>query len=158
MKRLILLAVMVSGCGGDPVDAEGTYTVSVTNRDNGCNFQNWTIDNSAAGIQVVINQEGSDVNADVMGATRVYLDLILGGHVFEGTVDGDELDMAIQGTQTFTTGNCVDHTIDARLLTTLDGDVLTGRISYTIVGTGSSCAPYDGCNSYQDMNGTRPPT
>ena len=157
MKRLILLAVMVSGCGGDPVDAEGTYTVSVTNRDNGCNFQNWTIDNSAAGIQVVINQEGSDVNADVMGATRVYLDLILGGHVFEGTVDGDELDMAIQGTQTFTTGNCVDHTIDARLLTTLDGDVLTGRISYTIVGTGSSCAPYDGCNSYQDMNGTRPP-
>lgn len=157
MKRLILLAAVATGCGGDPVDAEGTYTVSVTNRANGCNFQNWTIDNSAAGIQVVINQEGEDVNADVMGATRVYLDIVLGSHVFQGTVDGNDLDMAIQGTQKFTTGNCVDHTIDARLQTSLDGDVLTGRINYTIVGTGSTCTPYDGCSSYQDMNGTRPP-
>lgn len=158
MKRLILLvAVVAAGCSDDPVNAEGTYTVSVTNRDNGCNFQNWVIDNSAAGIGVVINQEGSDVNADVMGATRIYLDLVLGSHVFQGSVDGDELDMSIQGTQTFTTGNCADHTIDARLRTTLDGDVLTGKISYTIVGTGSTCTPYDGCVSYQDMNGTRPP-
>ena len=147
MKRLLLLAVL-GACGGDPVNAEGTYTVSVTNRANGCNFMNWTIDNSAAGIQVVINQEGESVNADVMGATRIYLDLILGSHVFQGDVDGNDLDMSITGTQKFTTGNCVDHTIDAQLRTTLDGDVLTGRINYTIVGTGSTCTPYDVQPSY----------
>ena len=157
MKRLLLLGALAA-CGGDPVNAEGTYTMSVTNRDNGCNFANWTIGNSAASIGVVINQEGEDVNADVEGLTRIYLDAVLGGHVFQGTVDGDELDMKIQGTTKITTGNCVDHTIDAQLKATLDGDILTGRINYTIVGTGSTCTPYDGCTSYQDMNGTRPPT
>ena len=157
MKRFLLLASLAA-CGSDPVDAEGTYSVSVTNRDNGCNFMPWTIGNSAANIGVLVNQEGEDINADVMGLTGAYLDAILGGHVFQGTVDGDRLDMSITGNKTFTTGNCVDHTIDARMRATLDGDVLTGRIDYTIVGVGSTCDPYDGCTSYQDMNGTRPPT
>jgi hypothetical protein len=134
------------------------YTVAVTNRDNGCNFPNWTIGNSASNIGVAVNQEGEDVNADVMGLTGAYLDVVLGGHVFQGTVDGNDLEMKITGTQKFTTGTCVDHTIDAVLRTSLDGDVLTGRIDYTIVGAGSTCEPYDGCVSYQDMNGTRPPT
>lgn len=156
MKRWIWLAALAA-CGGDPVDAEGTYTVSVTNRDNGCNFALWTIGNSATNIGVTINQEGEDANADVMGLTGNFLDAVLGSHVFQGKVDGDELDLRITGTAQHTTGNCVDHTINARLLATLDGDVLVGRISYTIVGAGSTCAPYDGCVSYQDMNGTRPP-
>jgi hypothetical protein len=157
MKRLLLLATLAA-CGSDPVDAEGTYTVAVTNRDNGCNFALWTIGNSASNIGVVINQEGDDVNADVMGLTGAYLDGVLGSSVFQGKVDGNKLDMKITGTTQITTGNCVDHTIDARLRTTLDGDVLTGRIDYTIVGAGSTCTPYDGCVSFQDMNGTRPPT
>lgn len=156
MKRWIWL-VALAACGGDPVDAEGTYTMAVTNRDNGCNFALWTIGNSASNIGVVINQEGEDANAEVMGLTGDFLDGVLGSHVFQGVVDGDELDLSIIGTTKITTGNCADHTIDARLESTLDGDVLTGRISYTIVGTGSTCAPYDGCISYQDMNGTRPP-
>ncbi len=157
MKRLLLLGVL-GACGGDPVNAEGTYTVAVTNRTNGCNFMNWTIDSSAPDIKVAINQEGEDVNADVMGLTRIYLDGILGGHVFQGTIDGNDLDMKITGTPKFTTGNCVDHTIDAHLTTSLDGDFLEGRIEYTIVGAGSTCEPYDGCISYQDMNGNRPPS
>lgn len=157
MKRLIWLVVLAAGCSSDPVDAEGMYTVSVTNRTNGCNFMNWTEGESAAGIQVAINQEGSDANADVMGATRVYLDVVLGTHVFNGTVDGDELDLKIEGTPSTTTGNCT-WSVDAQLLANLDGDVLTGRINYTVAGNGhADCAPYDGCVSYQDMNGTRPP-
>lgn len=156
MKRLILLAGLAA-CGGNPVNAEGTYTIAVTNRDNGCNFANWTVGDSATGIQVVINQEGSSVNADVMGATRIYLDLVLGSHVFTGKVDGDELDMTILGTRSATMGNCT-LTVDANLLATLDGDVLTGRIDYSYHGNGNSdCAPYDGCISFQEMNGTRPP-
>ena len=159
MKRLLLLAgiAALAACGSDPVNAEGTYTISVTNRDNGCNFNNWTVGDSAAGIQVVVNQEGTAVNADVMGATRVYLDLILGSHVYNGTVDGSDLNLDIVGTRSAAMGNCT-LTIDSQLLATLNGDVLTGRLNYHYHGNGNSdCAPYDGCTSFQEMNGTRPP-
>jgi hypothetical protein len=156
MKRLILL-VAIAACGGDPVNAEGTYTISVTNRTNGCNFGNWTEGENDSGIQVVINQEGENANADVMGITRAYLDAVLGSHVFNGKIDGDELDLVILGTRSTTMGNCT-LTGDAQLLATLNGDVLTGRINYSYHGNGNpDCAPYDGCVSYQDMNGTRPP-
>lgn len=156
MKRLLLLGVL-GACGGDPVNAEGTYTIAVTNRDNGCNFQNWTVGDNATGIQVVVNQEGENANADVMGATRVYLDLVLGSHVFSGKIDGSDLDLTILGTRSATMGNCT-LTVDATLLATLDGDVLTGRINYSYHGNGNTdCAPYDGCISFQEMNGTRPP-
>jgi hypothetical protein len=156
MKRLILL-VAFAACGGDPVDAEGTYTLSVTNRDNGCNFDMWTVGNSATNIKVAINQEGEDANADVMDGTRAVLDFLLGGHVFNGKIDGDELDLVLLGTRSTTMGNCT-LTVDAQLLATLSGDVLTGRFNYSYHGNGNSdCAPYDGCITYQDMNGTRPP-
>lgn len=156
MKRLICLALLAA-CSNDPVDAEGTYTLAVTNRDNGCNFTGWTIGDSASNIPVTINQEGANADAIVMGLTGTYVSAVLGSNVFQGKVDGDELDLRINGTTKITTGNCVDHTIDARFVATLTGDVLVGRINYTIVGTGADCAPYDGCISYQDMNGTRPP-
>ena len=159
MKGLLLLAGIagLAACGNDPVNAEGTYTISVTNRDNGCNFQSWNVNESASGIQVVINQEGDSANADVMGVTRIYLDAILGSHVFNGSVDGNDLDLAIVGTKSTTMGNCT-LTIDSELLSTLNGDVLTGRINYHFHGNGNAdCAPYDGCTSFQEMNGTRPP-
>lgn len=157
MKRLILLVGLVAGCGGDTVNAEGQYTINVTNKDNGCNFQNWTVGDSATNIGVTINQQGTSANADVMGVTRGYLDLVLGSHIFNGTVDGSDLDLKIAGTRSGTQGNCT-LTIDAEMLATLNGDVLTGRINYHYRGNGNTdCAPYDGCTSFQEMNGTRPP-
>ncbi len=157
MKSCILLIGVLAACTSDPVDAEGTYTVSVTNRENGCNFDPWTVGNSATNITTVINQEGTSAGAEVTGVTGGYLDLILGSHVFNGSVDGDELDLKILGTRSAVTGNCT-FTLDARLHATLDGDVLTGRIDYSKHGNGNSdCAPLDGCITYQDMNGTRPP-
>lgn len=157
MKSFILLIALLAACTSDPVDAEGTYTVSVTNRENGCNFDNWTVGNSASNINAVINQEGTKAGVDVMGVTGAYLDLILGSHVFNGNVDGDEIDVTILGTRSAVTGNCT-FTLDARLHATLDGDVLTGRIDYSKHGNGNSdCAPINGCITYQDMNGTRPP-
>lgn len=157
MKRFILLAGVLAGCGDDPVNADGQYTINVTNRDNGCNFQNWTVGDSSTNIGVAVNSEGTSANADVMGATRAVLDFLLGSHVFNGTVDGNDLDLKILGTKSFNMGNCT-LTIDSELLATLNGDVLTGRINYHYHGNGNTdCAPYDGCTSYQDMNGTRPP-
>jgi hypothetical protein len=156
MKRLLILAVVAIGCS-DPVDAEGTYSLSVTNRDNGCNFANWTVGDSATGIKVAINQQGENANADVMDGTRAVLDFLLGGHVFNGKIDGNELDLVLLGTRSTTMGNCT-LTVDAQMLAELNGDVLTGRFNYSYHGNGNSdCLPYDGCITYQDMNGTRPP-
>ena len=157
MKSCILLIGVLAACTSDPVDAEGTYTVSVTNRENGCNFDPWTAGANATNITAVINQEGENAGAEITGVTGAYLDLILGSHVFNGKVDGDALDLTILGTRSGTTGNCT-FTLDARLRATLDGDVLTGRIDYSKHGNGNpDCAPINGCVTYQDMNGTRPP-
>ena len=157
MKRLVLVTVILAGCGSDPVNAEGTYTIAVTNRDNGCNFANWTVGDSASNIGVVITQQGDNAVADVQGGTRAVLDLWLGSHSFSGNIDGDHLDLTLTGTRSQTTGNCT-WTVDGVLDAHLKGDVLTGRINY--VGNGnknSDCAAVTGCVTYQDFNGTRPP-
>ena len=157
MKRLILLALVAAGCTSD-VNAEGTYTISVTNRTNGCNLANWTEGDTASNITVAMSQEDNRLTADVMGVTRIYLDIVLGGHVFTGHVHGDELDLLLESSRSQTTGNCV-YTINAHMLSVLDRDTLIGRINYESATNGNSdCAGITGCVSYQDMNGTRPPT
>jgi hypothetical protein len=157
MKSFLLLAAILAGCGGDPVDAEGTFTISVTNKDNGCNFDNWNVGDSASNIQVNITQEGESAIASVEGATKGVLDFWLGDHSFSGNVDGDHLDLTLVGTRSRMTGNCT-WTVDAVLDATLDGDIIKGRLNYT--GNGNSntdCAAITGCVTYQDFNGTRPP-
>ena len=60
------LALALAACGGDdPVEAAGTYTVSLTNRENGCMNPNWMVDDTAMGIGVVITQNGEAITADV---------------------------------------------------------------------------------------------
>lgn len=167
MRPTLALAVVattstlaLSACGGDdPVDAAGTYAVSLTNRENGCNNPNWTVDETATGIGVVITQNGTGVTADVQpGGARIALDLVLGGHVFTGTVDGNHLDLLITGTPSFSMGTC-DYTIDAEIDATLDGDVLSGNIYYRARTDGATdCGALTGCASRQQMLGNRPPS
>jgi hypothetical protein len=156
MKRFLGIAAILAGCGSDPVDAEGTYSVAVTNRDNGCSFANWTIGESAANIQVVITQQDDNASATVTGVTGGVLNLWLGSNVFAGKVNGNQLDLLLTGTRAQTTGNCtwtVNGEIDARL----NGDTLVGRINYVGASNDASdCTPIEGCVTYQDLNGTRP--
>ena len=47
----------------------------------------------------------------------------------------------------------------ARISGELDGDALSGRIEYRAADNNNlDCAPISGCLTYQDFNGTRPPT
>ncbi|MBP6628614.1 MAG: hypothetical protein KBG28_19405 [Kofleriaceae bacterium] len=155
---LLTLGPGLVGCGGDPVDAAGAYTANVTNRDNGCNLANWQVGNSAAGIGITITQSGAGVTATVDGVAGGLLSLALGSNVFTGEVDGSHLAMVIVGTRAQTTGNCT-FTYDADLEADLDGDVLTGTLSYrAATNDQSDCAPIEGCVSRQDFNGARPPT
>ena len=156
MKQLICLALLAA-CSTTPVDASGQYTIAVTNRDNGCTFSNYTVGAMSSGINVTIQQQASQANADVMGATAVLLDFALGSHTFSGAVDGSSLDLTIVGTRPTTTGNCT-YTYNATIAASLNGDVLTGRIEYRAASNhNSDCGAIDGCLTYQDFNGTRPP-
>ncbi len=156
MKRLLLLAIL-GGCGTDTVNAQGNYTVALTNEDNGCNFQGYTVGAQSTGVQVAITQQGTNASADIMGGGGLVLDAVLGGHVFTGSVSGDALDLKLQGTHANTTGNCT-YTYNGEIKATLMTDTLTGRISYTAATNGNSdCASIQGCVTFQNFNGTRPP-
>jgi hypothetical protein len=154
INHSLLLALGVVGCGGDPVDVAGNYTVAVTNRDNGCNFANWTVGEEFPGIPVVVTQDGGHATAVVTGPTGGFMVLVLGSNSYQGSVDGDELDLTLYGTRSQTTGTCT-FTYTSEIVATSDGDLLTGRINYRPQGNGSpDCTE---CLTYQDFNGIRPP-
>jgi len=152
----------LAGCGSEPADVAGTYTISVTNRDNGCSIDGWVEGESASNIMVTMEQNGESVSATVGGSTGNFLDFALGSHVFVGSIDGNDLDLRLMGENYFVhppvTGNC-DYTYDAILDGNADGDVLTGTINYAAQTDGASdCAGFTGCVNVQEFNGTRPPT
>jgi hypothetical protein len=158
MKRLVLL-VLVAGCGSDPVNTAGNYTVGVTNRDNGCMLANWTVGAMSSNIGVTITQSGTTATATITGATAIVLDLVLGSHAFTGTVDGEMLDLTLLGTRPQTTGNCT-YTLDGEIVATSTGELITGRINYkAATNNHPDCTTMNiqGCVTFQDFNGSRPP-
>jgi hypothetical protein len=157
MKRFLGLAAILVGCGSDPVDAEGEWTISGTNRDNACMISNWNVGESFSAVTVTFTQNGDAVNADVSGGGGFYLDVLLGGDdIFSGTVDGEDLTLHREGTRSMTQGNCT-FTYNAEMALRIEGDVLTGRLNYRSAHNGNSDCAAVTCLSYQDVNGTRPP-
>jgi hypothetical protein len=148
-----------AGCSSPPANVAGQYTVAVTNKDNGCNLQNWTVGQSSSGIMVAITQSGSTVDATVQGLTGTYLDAILGAHDFNGDVDGHHLSATLFGTRSQNSGNCT-WTYNADLEADLSGDLLVGTINYQPKTNGNpDCTTQqNSCTSTQDFNGTRPPS
>jgi hypothetical protein len=159
MRGLPLLVLAVAACSSSPANVAGSYSVAVTNKDNGCNLQNWTVGNSAQGIAVSITQNGTQAAATVQGATGAYLDVVLGLHEFDGSVDGDHLSLTLHGTRSASSGNCT-WTFDADLEADLTGDILQGTIDYKpVTNKNTDCTTtLETCASTQALNGTRPPS
>ena len=83
MKHLAYVLLLgAAACGTDNVDAAGNYTAAITNKDNGCNFQNWQVGNQSTGIAVTITQSSNNATASVSGVAGAYLDV-----VFEASPD-----------------------------------------------------------------------
>lgn len=160
MTRTLLvmaLAAACGACGGDPDDVAGDYTVSVTNRENGCMFDNWTEGESSSNIPVIITQEGANATVTVNGGAGVVLDLVLGGRAFDSSVSGSNIDGTILGTPSATEGNCT-WTLNAILDAELDGDFLSGDIRYqAATNDNPDCVDIEGCVTRQQFNGNRPP-
>lgn len=162
MKTFLIVltaSAVLAACGGDPTDVRGEYTVSLTNRENGCESANWTEGDTAAGVSLVITQNDTAVTLDVTApGARLYLDAVLGGHVFTGSVDGNDIDLLIEGTPMFSRATC-DYTVDAQIVGSLDGDVLSGDIFYRAQTDGAvDCGTLTGCASRQEFLGNRPPS
>lgn len=161
MRALALGLVIVAACGGDDTaDVEGNYTVAVTNRDNGCNLQNWTVGDSTPNIAVQITQDGASVTATVMGVTGAFLNLGLGSMSFSGDIDGNHMNLDLFGSRPQMQASCT-YTYNAKILGSVDGDVIEGRVEYRAAVTSPNnpdCESINGCLSFQEFNGTRPPT
>ena len=161
MRRIACLLTGIAalaGCGSDPADVAGDYTIAVTSRDNGCDLTNWQEGATAQGIMVEITQSGGNASADVAGIVGGLLDTWLGSSVFTGSVDGSSILLELVGTTMYSQGTC-DYTFDAEIDAEIDGDVLTGFIRYRAVTDDSNeCGSLTGCESVQEFNGTRPPT
>ncbi len=155
LATLSLSTVLTCGCA--PADLAGNYTLNLTNRDNGCDFDNWEVGKSTAAIPMTITQEDASINGTVEGLTGAYLNLILGSNVFRGEVAGQTFTMAITGSRSGSKGNCA-YTVNATANGSLSTDVISGTISYSAqTNNNSDCGALSGCVSRQEFNGTRPP-
>ncbi len=166
--RLFLgVGALVLGCGGDDDDTpppaggtvEGAYTISITNRENGCGFDDFSTGESTAGIGLRLEASGSEATGTVTEVgSALVLSLVLGSNVFEGTVSGSSVTLTREGTTPFSQGSCA-YTLNATLTATVSGDVIQGNLRYTAATNDSSdCADLEGCVTRQEFNGTRPPT
>jgi hypothetical protein len=154
--RFLVLSLCLAACGTDNADVVGDYTITLTNRDNGCNLGNWTAGASSAAA-VTLTQTKNAVSATVTGLGAVVLEVAIGGHIYDGTVDGNSLDLTLFGTRSNSMGNCT-FTFNSEIHATIDGDVLTGEIDYLSATNGNpDCAAIATCRSLQNFNGTRPP-
>ena len=145
-----------AACSSDNGNAAGDYTVTLTNRDNGCNIAGWTVGNTSTAT-VTLTQANNNVTAAVTGLGAVALELVVGGHTYTGKISGDSLDLSLFGSRTNMMGNCT-YTFNSEIHAVLDGDVLTGQIDYlSATNNNPDCAPVKDCRSFQDFNGTRPP-
>lgn len=140
-----------------PVDAAGTYTLTVLSGENACAFEGWQEGSVATGVPLVVEQEGAAVTAVLEGAPGLFATVVLGSNQLEGEVTGEQIDVSLYGTRAFTQGSCT-YTITADVAATLQGDFLDGQIEYRPSTNGSpACGVLNDCASIQSFNGTRPP-
>jgi hypothetical protein len=161
MKRLTCLAALALAACSSPADIAGDYSVSVTNETNGCSFMNFTVGAQSTGVTVTITQSGGDATANVTGLNAIGLDVVLGTHMFSGTVAGDSVNLNAIGTIQNTSGSCT-YTYNGVIAATADpgANSVSGTLTYTGASnnpSGCTGTTIVGCMTSQNFNGTRPP-
>jgi hypothetical protein len=158
-----LLAMIAFACSGGedfestPADVSGTYTVSVTNREDSCGFPNWEQGKTSSDIKLTLVQDGENISATIDGVVGGIVEWALGTKSFQGSVDGDHVHATGYGTNAFTQANCT-YTINLTFDGTLSGDSLQGTLTYAPKTNGSpDCGVLEQCQALQDFAGSRPP-
>lgn len=152
----VLLLGVSSGCA--PADVAGNYSLSVTNGDNGCDVNGWTVGESNANVPSVITQDEGAVQVEVQGVSGTFLNLAVGSNRFAGDVAGDRIAAELIGDNSNREGECV-YTWTIDLDATVTGDVIEGELSWRPVTNGHpDCGLLETCRNQQAFNGTRPPS
>jgi hypothetical protein len=149
-----------AGAGGapnsePPADVSGEYVVSLTNGASNCSTVDWTEGQMTTGVMFTIRQNGSTVTAEAGGDAAVYFVLLTGSNQFAGSVHGNAFTLIDHGPAVSQSGNCT-YTLDAIVAGTLEGDTITGTLTYSpVVSDDPACAQY-ACAAVQDYTGVRP--
>ncbi|MBA3818419.1 MAG: hypothetical protein H0X17_05970 [Deltaproteobacteria bacterium] len=160
-ELLALVASLAAGCDVIFIDEKaafdvtGTYTLSVTRRDNGCSYPSWTPGDSLS-ARLDVRQELDTLTATVTGG-RVELFYLaeLGSPVLTGELVGGSLVLDGIGTTQHALPGC-PHTTDSRIevLVQSAGDQLVGTVEFR-ARAAPGCTRE--CRSYLDVAGVRAP-
>lgn len=160
LLSLVSLLLVAAACGSTDVptaDVSGKYTLSFTKKTNGCAFANWTAGETTQGVVLSVVQNGNAVTGTVEGLAAGALDLVLGTHVFSGTILGSTADLQANGARAASQATCA-YTVDAHVTMTLTGNTVNGTLLYTPKTNASAdCGVLNSCSSTQDLAGSRPP-
>jgi hypothetical protein len=153
---LALALVAAAACSSNndtpPAEVAGTYTLTVTDQQNGCQVQNFTTNASQTGIMVSITQNGSVVSATVMGYSGLVLAFAT-GNTLSGTIQGSYA--SLQSSANHVLGNCA-YSTTATANMHFAGNQVDGTILYTDTGNGSAdCGVLQMCTSTQTLIGSR---
>lgn len=160
-RSLALLAPLAAslGCGSEnefTADMAGVYTLALTSRASTCPFPNWREGESATNIGFTVAQSGADVHATVDGLVGAFVALALGTNQFDGTISGSDFSLTNYGTNPQTQGNCT-FTYNAVAAGKLQGDAISGTITYSPATNDNPDCRNIQCSAVQDFSGTRAP-
>jgi len=158
LALILLPVVALSACGSDDeftADVGGTYTVAITNGENGC-FENWEEGKETTGIELALTQQGSDVHGTLGGVSGAFFALAFGSAEFDGSIHGDTFTLDNYGSRATTTGNCV-YTYNATVHGKQNGDSISGTITYASKTNGNPDCSAIECSASQKFSGARAP-
>jgi hypothetical protein len=159
--RIILALLLLQACGGDEMgDVTGDYTLALTNGANECGFANWTVGATSTGVAVkFIQTDGGKFTAELTDPlVRLYVDLIVGSHIFAGEVTGASFQGTLAGTrELMEEGKTCKYRVNADIDGSLVRDNIGGMISYrvVIIVPAADC-PASSCTTVASFNGSRP--
>lgn len=156
----LALAVGSWSCGGtdEPVNFNGTYTTTITNKANGCEFANWMVGNKTQNVEVVMATDATDAKSvvvTVQGFAGGFLELFVGSRIFISNTNGNEISGLLLGRES-TDAGCMQQS-RIRINGKLNGDALDGTLTYGfVVKNPETCGIKASCATQQTIVGSRP--
>jgi len=146
----------VGGASTALPDVAGTYTISLSYKENGCLLDSWQEGSVLNGVVLELEQEAADLSGTVQGITGGVLALIHGSNIYRGTLEGAHADMTIFGQYPGSEGNC-SFSLNNELSADFDGDFMNGTLAFVKQGNGNPDCGAVECQSLIRFNGARAP-
>lgn len=140
------------------IDVDGDYSGRLVAQENDCEIEGWVPGAISTDIVLELSQTQRSLIADVTGWSGLTLDLLVGSHTLAGTIDGDQIRLAVPGTQLLEPNSPCTHKLNARIEATFADDTLDGDVFFDLVyepGKGADCPAPVGCTNGYTLSATR---